>query len=328
MEVDRKLAMEDCITIVMATYNGDRYLEEQLQSLSLQTIRPHKLVVSDNESSDNTVRILTDFSKHNNIELILDVHKAPNASPIVCALDNFMNAIRHADGDYFFFCDQDDYWLPNKIERCLSRIKELEEASGKDLPILVACHSATTDEKLNELASSGFHKARITSKSCEIGSVLAGGVFLGCTMSFNAALQELLCQGTVVPDMWMHDIWAATIAASCGKFDTITEVLQYYRIHGSNTYASDIRVRNSLLKELVKQQSLLMQEHDYMRMRTRRAELALMLLGHKMRSDALPTVKAFANLYSYNKLKRMSILIKYGILREEPIAMLRELLSV
>lgn len=111
----------DKISIIMATYNGGKFLREQLNSLLYQTKRPDEIIVVDDGSTDNTLVILEEFSNVLNLSIHTNtIHLGVNG--------NFEKGLKLCSGDYIMFCDQDDYWLPNKIElmykKCLKlRIK-------------------------------------------------------------------------------------------------------------------------------------------------------------------------------------------------------------
>ncbi len=109
--------MEELASVVVCTYNGERYLKEQLDSLLIQTYRPLEIIISDDGSSDSTRQIIEKFrSAHAGLVKVLE-NKA--------ALDlnlNFMNAFKHASGEYIFPCDQDDVWKEDKVEMLISEI--------------------------------------------------------------------------------------------------------------------------------------------------------------------------------------------------------------
>lgn len=319
----------DRITIIMATYNGERYLKDQLDSLCLQSVLPSLLYVSDNGSTDGTLEVLEKFRDIAPFETVIEHHEGPKAAPSFRAMENFMHAIRHVDGDYLLFCDQDDYWLPEKIGETVRAIKAIESDKGIDTPVLVACDSLVTDSSLKPTSDlSTFEKTKINANSCCISSVLAGGVFQGCMMGFNRALLKLLAKGEVVQEMSMHDIWAAMIASSCGVFTIIDKVLLYYRIHDTNTSSSvrnRERHRDGLLKRLTES---LKSERRAMEIRSKRAKRLIMLFEDEVDESVRPIVEEFAALYEHNKLARIAILTRYRILRQRPKDFIRELLAV
>jgi glycosyltransferase involved in cell wall biosynthesis len=106
-------------SIVMATYNGEKYLSEQLDSFCKQSVLPDELVVSDDNSKDATKEIILNFAKTAPFK-VLFVENNHNSGVV----KNFENALKHAKGDIIFFSDQDDYWLSNKIEKYMSVFEE------------------------------------------------------------------------------------------------------------------------------------------------------------------------------------------------------------
>src|SRR5688572_4379256 len=100
------------ISIVLATRNGAQYLPQQLESLARQTLAPFELIVSDDDSSDATMKIVAAFARTAKFPVKLKVN-----SPALGFRDNFIAATQLAAGDWVAFCDQDDIWHPEKLER-------------------------------------------------------------------------------------------------------------------------------------------------------------------------------------------------------------------
>ena len=120
------------LAILMATYNGEEFIREQINSILNQTYKNWKLIIHDDGSTDNTVDIIKEYTKKypNKIILIEDNIKCNGAK------ENFSHLIKIAyknfNFDYILFSDQDDIWLPNKIEVSLSKIQEMENKFGKN----------------------------------------------------------------------------------------------------------------------------------------------------------------------------------------------------
>ena len=119
------------IDILLSAYNGQKFIKEQIDSIIGQTIGDWRLLISDDCSTDGTLDVLATFREDSRIELVSQNVKYGSAR------DNFLNLLNYASGDYVMFCDQDDVWLPDKIEVTLRLMEELERANGSDIPLLV-----------------------------------------------------------------------------------------------------------------------------------------------------------------------------------------------
>ena len=134
------------ITIIMAVYNGQEYIREQLESLKDQTYTEWRLVIRDDRSSDKTAEIVKKFSDEVEQEVIFKVNEKPSGS----AKNNFALLINDAkESDYVMFCDQDDIWKKDKIEITFNKMKQAEERYGRDFPLLVHGDVEVIDENGN-----------------------------------------------------------------------------------------------------------------------------------------------------------------------------------
>src|SRR6266540_3047829 len=121
------------LDILMAVFNGGDYVAKQLDSIFEQTYQNWRLLVRDDGSSDGTVILLNQFINVHPDKIKLISTDNPNLG----AFRNFSELISHSKADYIMFCDQDDVWLPRKIEISFQRMEELESSFGKDTPLLV-----------------------------------------------------------------------------------------------------------------------------------------------------------------------------------------------
>lgn len=110
------------ISVVMATYNGERYIKEQLESILFQTRKPDEIIINDDRSIDGTVDIIADIKKKYNAPIILKVNEKR-----LGYAQNFREAIRRTKGEIVFLSDQDDVWLENKIEICMAVFERKEQ---------------------------------------------------------------------------------------------------------------------------------------------------------------------------------------------------------
>ncbi len=225
------------VAVLMATYNGEKYLEEQLDSILNQTYKDFTIYIQDDGSSDNTVSIINSYAEnYNNIMFINNGLNRLGASL------NFMTLLNYVDSEYYMFADQDDFWLTNKIELSINRLINIESQNGKNSPIIVHTDRTYTDQKLNVTQVSEFNPRNRELKdieykveelkNCNILSIYT--IVGGCTMAINKKAKEI---SLPYLNIRMHD---ATIAMRVahhekGIISTIYESTILYRQHESNT---------------------------------------------------------------------------------------------
>ncbi len=203
------------VSVVMATYNGAKYLVPQLNSLSNQDRLPDELIVFDDNSEDQTVAVL--LKEIPNIPFPVDI----NSNEVNLGYTrNFELALRKAAGDIVFMCDQDDYWYPNKISRMLSIIDEQPE-------YLVYIHDVIlADERL---VSTGLTKLEQVRRA----GMKNRHYVMGCAVAVRGSFLRQLPD---IPDGYAgHDRWICNLADMVGAKYIVDEPLQLYRRHGKNT---------------------------------------------------------------------------------------------
>jgi len=140
------------ITILLAAYNGEAYLREQLDSILHQTYTDWVLYISDDASRDATPQIIADYAARCPKQIIPLQFDTPSGS----AEANFFRMLTAVSGDYIALCDQDDVWLPHKLETTLHALQALEERHGIHTPILIHSDLKVVDQNLNILNESFF----------------------------------------------------------------------------------------------------------------------------------------------------------------------------
>ncbi|MBO7226090.1 MAG: glycosyltransferase family 2 protein [Bacteroidales bacterium] len=226
------------IAILMSTYNGSTYLREQIDSILKQTVKEWKLYVRDDGSKDSTLEILTEYENRypERINVVNDVPYNLGAG------ESFMHLLSVADADYYMFCDQDDVWMPNKIERTMSKLLTLEEKYGKDKGIGVFTDLTVVDSKLNVLMSSLWkadnrHPEYVKSFYKQWTNRHAS---YGCTQMFNRAAKSLVLPYKQFEGvMGAHDNWLEYILIKQGVYDYLDEPTILYRQHGTNVVGAN-----------------------------------------------------------------------------------------
>ncbi len=252
------------ISVACCTYNGERFLEAQLQSLIAQTRRPDEIVIVDDGSTDNSVAIAGRFRDGAPSETTVVLRRNPQNLGVVA---NFQATIALTTGDVIFLCDQDDLWHPGKIETM--------EAAFERRPALLFLFS---DAKLIDAAGGmlahtlfdalevSARELRLVRERSGIAAWLVRNLATGATSAFRRALFEA---ATPFPNDWVHDEWLAILAAALGDVDYVASPLIDYRQHAAN----QIGVRRLSLAE--KFGRLARPRGDHYRTMLRRTEVLL-----------------------------------------------------
>ena len=207
------------VSICIATYNGEKFITDQLLSILPQLHSGDEIIISDDGSTDGTIAL---------IQALLDPRiKISGNSCSPGPVGNFESAMRRASGDILFFCDQDDIWFPNKIERHLKYHEKYD---------LVVSDASVVDEDKNVLFSS-FFKQRGSKKG--LIQNLKRNSYIGCCMSFNKKISKA---STPFPrDIHMHDWWIGLVSEMKGTVYFLNEPLMYYVRHSNNASGTLIK---------------------------------------------------------------------------------------
>lgn len=244
--------MNKDVAVLLATFNGEKYLEEQLQSLFNQKMMPNKLIISDDFSTDSTWHILQNWkSRHPEI---IELHK--NNTSRHGHVGNFAHLCeiaKQTQCEYFLFCDQDDVWSPNKIDDLIQHCTALESQIGR-VPLLMHSDLAVVDEKLNMISPSFFAHQKLPNPNLHsMPKFLIQNVVTGCTTLINRAL---LSKATPIPnEVIVHDWWFAIIAHLEGIIGFIDKPLVEYRQHSYNSIGA-VKKQNILKRHLKAFQTL------------------------------------------------------------------------
>lgn len=216
------------IDILMATYNGERYIEQQLESILNQSETNWRLLIRDDCSQDNTRQIIQKYQIKYPEKIIF----VPSTESSGSAMNNFFKLLDYAENEYIMFADQDDVWKPDKIAVTFSKMQEMEKQYGREIPLLIHTDLCVVNERLETINSSIFTLQDMNYRQDRLNNLLATNIVTGCTMLFNQALLELL--GKKPANAVMHDMWIALVAAAFGKIGFVNKATILYRQHDSN----------------------------------------------------------------------------------------------
>lgn len=222
--------LEKNVNVLLAVYNGEKYLESQLDSLVNQTYRNYTVNIRDDDSIDNTKAIILDYIRRypevfTQIEIKSDFQGAAG---------NFGALLSNSRADYIMCCDQDDIWLPQKIESAVKYLEFYESVFGDETPLLLHTNLKVVNEKLNVIDDSFWRYQKLNHHWGEaFNLILTQNVVTGCAMIVNRALLD---RALPIPrEAVMHDWWLALVACAFGKIVAVDEANILYRQHESNT---------------------------------------------------------------------------------------------
>jgi glycosyltransferase involved in cell wall biosynthesis len=233
------------ISVALATYNGASFLNDQLQSIFNQTLKPFEIIVCDDRSTDQTHTILQAYQDKGLLKFQIN-------DTSLGVIKNFQKTISFCRGEYIALSDQDDIWMPEKLEQCIKEMKKIEKNNTK--PALVFSDLEVVDENLNVISSSLWQHLRAKPWKETFSSILFGNVVTGCAMVINQPMADAL--KNIPPQAMMHDHWAALIAFGFGQYGFITDRLVKYRQHTlnvTNNYKRNLKNRIATLFKDVRQ---------------------------------------------------------------------------
>lgn len=278
------------VCIILSTYNGKKYVCQQLDSI-FQSAEDMDifLYVRDDGSKDDTIQILEEYGKKNNVEIKIDAgENAGSARSFLLAIRNCPKA------DYYAFCDQDDVWLPKKIATAVKQIGDTEQ------PILWCSDYQVTDANLNVILPSAL-KQPIQD---DVKSMFYNNV-PGCTMFFNWALMQKM-RMIEISEIRMHDIMAMNVALITGEIYFEKNPFVLYRQHGDNVLGyshKKIKVRKWIKDKM----HLIRCKENYSTAEYARA--VLKALGNEMSADQKKEYQLISEM-DKSFIKRLRVLTK------------------
>lgn len=226
------------VSVCMASYNGEKYIKKQIESIIRQLSSDDEIIISDDGSIDNTIKIIEGFND-SRIKVFNNQSHCKDRKSLLerfrSVTKNFENALKNASGDFIFLSDQDDIWEKDKVEITLKYLRKCD---------LVVSDYSLIDDYDNPI-SGIFYKRK---KTNGFFSNLLATPYFGCSMAFS---YKVLTNSLPFPsNLFAHDLWIGFIAQFVGKVEFIDHKLIFHRRHGQNVSYSFEKSKNSLFFKL------------------------------------------------------------------------------
>lgn len=284
------------VNILMSTYNGQQFLAEQIRSIQEQSYTDWTLFIRDDGSSDNTKEILKDFEHQDSRIHLIDNDKSDNLGVI----KSFHKLVNHDRADYYFFSDQDDVWLPNKLELSL---KEAQNYLA-DLPLMVYMDLKVVNQDLKIMTES-MVKSQSHHANTELVQELTENTVTGGVAMINHALAEMWQE---TDDILMHDWYLALLASAFGNLVFIDQPGELYRQHSDNVLGA--RTLSKRFKKWIRPHILFAVYWDLIKNSQKQASH---LLQMPLSQSNRELIEAFVTIMDKSMLERFRILRKYGL---------------
>ena len=284
------------VNILMSTYNGQQFLAEQIRSIQEQSYTDWTLFIRDDGSSDNTKEILKDFEHQDSRIHLIDNDKSDNLGVI----KSFHKLVNHDRADYYFFSDQDDVWLPNKLELSL---KEAQNYLA-DLPLMVYMDLKVVNQDL-EIMTESMVKSQSHHANTELVQELTENTVTGGVAMINHSLADMWQE---TDDILMHDWYLALLASAFGNLVFIDQPGELYRQHSDNVLGA--RTLSKRFKKWIRPHILFAVYWDLIKNSQKQASH---LLQMPLSQSNRELIEAFVTIMDKPMLERFRILRKYGL---------------
>lgn len=304
------------VSVLLAAYNGAAFIREQMDSILSQTMKDVKIVFSDDGSLDGTLEILKEYEKRFP-DRVKGLYGEAAGSP----QGNFFRLLTAVSDDYVMLCDQDDVWLPDKVEATLREMKRMEARFGSQTPVLIHTDLAVTDREGRILHPSMARYQKIAVGDNRFSHYLVENNITGNTVMLNRAFERFF---TYIPgECVMHDWWLGLLASSFGQISYIDRPLVRYRQHGGNQLGA-----KSGFSQLVRLEGR--QERvrkNYQRLFSQ-ARLFFDRYGEELSPRQRETIKAFLRLPAMSRLGKIKTIIRYQLVKSTWLRTLGQMLSI
>ncbi len=290
------------IAIIMATYNGEKYIAEQVESILNNNCQDFVIHICDDGSTDATLEICEKYALE--YPGMIEIHRNEQNLRVI---KNMLSWTATIDSKYYMFCDQDDYWNSDKIQKSYDFIKMIEQ-NYPNKPVAIFTDAEVVNEKLETIHPSFQKHEMLSSYKLELGDLLMENKLLGCSVMFNKETQAILKRMDEIPcEIRMHDWWIGLIGAAFGKVAYLDEPLLKYRQHGDNEVGSlgALGYIFSNLNKLTLQRELLYALF-------KQGECFLDMYRELLKDNQINYLKEFSSFYKKSWIVRKYLMIKNG----------------
>ena len=290
------------IDVLLATYNGARYLRPQIESILNQEKVSFRILVRDDGSVDETPAIIEHYRRSRPDRIV-----RVSGSDHLGAVGNFACLLHEAKAPYAALSDQDDVWAPHKLRTLLGAMQALESRHGAGTPLLVHSDLTVVDEALRERHSSFWRYSGFDPRDTNLPRLLIKNTITGCASLLNRALIDLALP--MPKAALVHDYWLALVACAAGRLGVVDEPLMAYRQHARNAIGARPYHWKSSLVRLAGGFAL----WDMGALR-RQAEALSERCQASLAPEYRTLIEDFVNLPGRNWFGRRRTLLRHGIL--------------
>jgi glycosyltransferase involved in cell wall biosynthesis len=295
------------IDILLAAYQGQENFTDQLNSIFTQTYKNYSLIIRDDDSTNNTVVYAKAFPD----EPLSKINIINDSSGQLGVLGNFSRLLAESESDYIMFCDQDDVWNPEKIEKTLAVMLVMEKEYGEETPLLVHTDLKVVAHNLEVISESLWKYQNIHPRSGKkFSRLLVQNVISGCTVMINKPLRDLampIPEGAV-----MYDWWLALVASAFGKIGHVDQATMLYRQHNANTIGAKRWGLPFVLKNVLGHDG---QVRERILTSQKQARVFLETYQDKLPEDVLTALECYAYIDQQSYLKKVYLLIKHRLFK-------------
>jgi glycosyltransferase involved in cell wall biosynthesis len=289
------------ITVLVSTYDGKKYLKEQLESLYNQNCKDIKIIARDDTSTDSTLNVLQSY----NIKIL---QSRENLGAKGSFIELLGYAVENTNSEYFMFCDQDDIWEKDKIEKTLNKMKEMEKRY-EDIPLLVHTDLKVVDANLNNINDSFWDYEQIDPKINQFSRLLVQNTITGCTVMINKKLAQLCLPMPL--DAIMHDWWIGLVASQFGKIGYVEGSTIKYRQHRNNVIGSKGFTYVEIINKIFKAKHKIK-----IKAYIKQAKAFLDTYRDKLDDETITMLEDFSSIEQKIFWQKRKILLKHKVLKQ------------
>jgi glycosyltransferase involved in cell wall biosynthesis len=293
------------VDILLTTYNGDKYLHEQIGSLFVQTFTDWRLIVRDDGSNDKTLTILKGYQHANPLKITVLDDSLGRLGPA----KSFEVLARESSAPYLAFCDQDDIWMQDKLLLQIEVMQKMEKKQGGLWPILIHTDLYVIDKNKKFLDDSFWNYQNLNPQVMnKLSRLLVQNYVTGCTVLINRTLLELAlpipCQAV------MHDWWLALMAMSEGRIISLGEKTVKYRQHDRN----DIGAMKWSVAYIL-QMIFLDQKMIKLSLSKTWNQASALLASGRLNNGSKKVVEQYVEMFGLNWFRKRMLMIRMGFIK-------------